>query len=278
MNDYFYLFFRSIYCNSYFTLYIYIYNQVKNKGKNLIMSKYNKIGGDVDLVSIAKYVKTSSLKLNNWEDIITLANNNYFSEEDVGFETKLLIGSTSYDVVLIGVNHDDKVLGGKANTTWQLKNCYNTSYSMNSSSTNNGGYGSSAMHTTRLPSIFNQIQSDVKSAIKPVIKKTTAGGGSTDIVNVNCNLFLLSEMEIFGVNGLQYGNVNEGTQYKYWKINNNNGSRQKGLQSSPSSHTDWWERSPRNSYTGMFCCVGVAGTATYNSSNLKTAVSFAFCI
>ena len=243
------------------------------------MSKYNKIGSsDIDLVSIAKYVKTSSLKINGWEDIIALANNNLFSEDDIGFETQLLIGSTSYDVVLIGVNHDDLVSGGKAHTTWQLKYCYNTTYPMNSTATNSGGYGSSVMHTTRLPSIFNQIQEDVRSAIKPVIKKTTAGGGSTDIVDVNCNLFLLSEVEIFGVSGLEYGYVGEGTRYKYREINNNDNSRQKGLQRSPSSYTGWWERSPRNTYTDAFCFVRNVGDASFRNANQGSAFSFAFCI
>ena len=235
-------------------------------------------GSDVDLVSIAKYVKTTSLKLDSWDNIITLANNNLFSEDDVGFETQLLIGSTSYDVILIGVNHDDLVSGGKANTTWQLKNCYNTSYSMNSTSTNIGGYGSSAMHTTRLPSIFNQIQSDVKSAIKPVIKKTSTGGGSSEIVDVNCNLFLLSEVEIFGVGGLTYGYVGEGTRYKYWQINNEYSSRQKSKQESPNFDVQWWERSPRSSYNNSFCCVGSNGGASINGAEQSIPFSFAFCI
>lgn len=212
----------------------------------------------------------------SWSQIIDAANNGKILESCVGQEKSIAIGSTSYDVVLIGVNHDDLVSGGKANTTWQLKNLYNTTYPMNSTDTNSGGYASSQMHTTHLPSIFNNIQSDVKNAIKPVIKKTSAGSQSSSIINTNCNLFLLSEIEIFGE--IKYSASGEGTQYTYWQQHDNYDDRWKGPQSNPTSYYDWWERSPIVSDSGAFCLVVSDGSAFGTYSSYAGGASFAFCI
>lgn len=215
----------------------------------------------------------------SWEEIINKANAHKISEKCIGQEKQITIGDETYDVVLIGVNHDDLVSGGKANTTWQLKNLYNTYYKMNSSTTNIGGYAASEMHTTHLPSIFSQIQSDVRNAIKSVIKKTSKGNKSNIIVDTNCNLFLLSEIEIFGET--HYSASGEGTQYAYWSQHDNDNDRRKGKQSSPSSYTTWWERSPsvgRVASSGCFCDVASGGFANYNGADTFNVVSFAFCI
>ena len=212
----------------------------------------------------------------SWSQIIDAANNGKILESCVGQEKSITIGSTSYDVVLIGVNHDDLVSGGKANTTWQLKNLYNTQYRMNDRNTTSGGYASTEMHTVTLPSIFNQIQSDVRSAIKPVVKKASAGSQSSSIINTNCNLFLLSEIEIFGE--IKYSASGEGTQYTYWQQHDNYDDRWKGPQSSPTDNYHWWERSPTVSDSNVFCLVGPDGSAFGTYASSSGGVSFAFCI
>ena len=212
----------------------------------------------------------------SWSQIIDAANNGKILESCVGQEKSITIGSTSYDVVLIGVNHDDLVSGGKANTTWQLKNLYNTQYRMNDRNTTSGGYASTEMHTTHLPSIFSQIQEDIKNAIKPVIKKTSAGSQSSSIVNVNCNLFLLSEIEIFGEN--KNSKSGEGTQYKYWSQHNSKDDRKKGPQSNPTNYIYWWLRSPVARSSDTFCNVAAAGAMNSYYPTNSIGVSFAFCI
>lgn len=212
----------------------------------------------------------------DWVNIIQYANNGLIPISCIGAEKTITIGSTSYNVVLIGVNHDDLVSGGKANTTWQLKNLYNTKYQMNSSNTNSGGYASSAMHTTHLPSIFNNIQSDVRNAIKPIVKKASAGSQSSSIVNTNCNLFLLSEIEIFGE--IKNSASGEGTQYVYWQQHDNYDDRRKGLQSSPTDYNYWWVSSPFVSDFNSFCVVGSDGGASARNASSSYGVSFAFCI
>ncbi len=212
----------------------------------------------------------------SWPEIIEGANKNLIQESCVGQEKTIMIGDTSYDVVLIGVNHDDKVSGGKVNTTWQLKNLYNTTYPMNSSITNSGGYGATEMHKTTLASIFNQIQEDVRNAIKPVIKKASRDSGSPTIVETNCNLFLLSEIEILG--SIEYSASGEGTQYTYWQQHNNNNDRSKRFQNNPTHYQFWRERSPFGSSSLSFCVVSNSGVASVTNANDSDGVSFAFCI
>lgn len=232
-----------------------------------------KVIGNLDITLNINVGNISNL---SWTQIISAANSGIITSNCVGQQKTITIGSTFYDVVLIGVNHDNLVSGGKANTTWQLKNCYNTKYQMNSSSTNSGGYASSAMHTTHLPSIFNQIQSDVRSAIKPVIKKASAGSTSSTIVSTNCNLFLLSEVEIFG--DTTYSASGEGTQYVYWRQHDNNNDKRKGPQNNSTSYEFWWERSPYVPSSDSFCGVSSSGRANFVSAYSSYGVSFAFCI
>ena len=210
-----------------------------------------------------------------WSTIISGAERGQIPISCIGAEKTITIVGETYNVVLIGVNHDDLLGGGKANTTWQLKNCYNTIYPMNSTNTNKGGYESSEMHTTHLPSIFNQIQLDVKNAIKSVIKKTSKGNKSNIIVDTNCNLFLLSEIEIFGET--HYSASGEGTQYIYWSQHDNNKDRRKEFQNN-SAYQSWLERSPYVPNSNNFCYVYAAGYESFGSANSSKGISFAFCI
>lgn len=208
-----------------------------------------------------------------WNKIIQKANNHEFTEEDIGLETQLMINDSLYDVVLIGVNHDNLANGEKANTTWQLKNCYNTLYPMDSSSSNLGGYEKSLMNKETLPSIFNLIDKDVKNNIKPVIKKTSIGNQSTTIVDSTCNLFLLSEVEIFGET--TYSASGEGSQYAYYIKQED---KRKGLQFDTTSYVWWSSRSPHATSVAAFCRVTSSGKPSGVNASSSGGISFAFCI
>ena len=218
----------------------------------------------------------------NWPiaEVLNKVRNHTFTSENIGDTSSIDIGGTPYDIVLIGINHDDLADGsGKAYTTWQLKYLYNTQYAYNSTNTTTGGYAASDMHKTYLPSIFNQIQSDVKNAIKPVIKKGPAGAdsvNSSNIVDINCNLFLLSEIEIFGEVTLSA--AGEGTQYTYWSQHNTDNDRRKGMQSSPYTYRYWCERSPNIKNPSNFCMVDSSGAVGTNGARYGGGVPFAFCL
>lgn len=72
-------------------------------------------------------------------------------------------------------------------------------FTMNSESTNTGGWSESLMRR-RMERFFRVMPEPLKSRIVPVVKKTSAGSRRDEIVCTDDKLFLFSEVEIFGSN------------------------------------------------------------------------------
>lgn len=188
----------------------------------------------------------------------------------VGDSKTVNIGGTNYEVQIIGFNHDDKVSGGKAAYSFQLVDCLNQTQQMNTSNTNTGGWNGSAMRG-RMSTYKSQLPATLRNVIKTVKKKSGTGGGSSSgTQQTNDDLFLLSEIEIFGTT--TYSVAGEGTQYEWYKAGN---SRIKKVNGS-ASH--WWERSPLSGNTDYFCFVYGSGNAANNTATASHGVSFGFCV
>ena len=188
----------------------------------------------------------------------------------VGDSKTVNIGGTNYEVQIIGFNHDDKVSGGKAAYSFQLVDCLNQTQQMNTSNTNTGGWNGSAMRG-RMSTYKSQLPATLRNVTKTVKKKSGTGGGSSSgTQQTNDDLFLLSEIEIFGTT--TYSVAGEGTQYEWYKAGNSRIKKVNG------SANDWWERSPYSGYTYDFCFVGRSGSANCNSANISRGVSFGFCV
>ena len=188
----------------------------------------------------------------------------------VGDSKTVNIGGTNYEVQIIGFNHDDKVSGGKAAYSFQLVDCLNQTQQMNTSNTNTGGWNGSAMRG-RMSTYKSQLPAALRNVIKTVKKKSGTGGGSSSgTQQTNDDLFLLSEIEIFGTT--TYSVAGEGTQYEWYKAGN---SRIKKVNGSANA---WWERSPSSGDTDSFCRVNGSGGASSNDANGSYGVSFGFCV
>lgn len=188
----------------------------------------------------------------------------------VGDSKTVNIGGTNYEVQIIGFNHDDKVSGGKAAYSFQLVDCLNQTQQMNTSNTNTGGWNGSAMRG-RMSTYKSQLPAALRNVIKTVKKKSGTGGGSSSgTQQTNDDLFLLSEIEIFGTT--TYSVAGEGTQYEWYKAGN---SRIKKVNGSANS---WWERSPGSGTTNGFCGVNSSGDAISFNANGSIGVSFGFCV
>ena len=221
-------------------------------------------------------VSLLSLTLNSqtWSDISMFSEAGLASQVfSVGDTKTVTIDNLSYQVQIIGFNHDTKASGGTAGITFQFKWCYNTSYYMNSSNTNAGGWASSYMRQTVMPLLLNKLPSDLQSVIVPVNKLSSAGSQSTTINTTSDSLFLLSEIEIFGTK--TYSVAGEGSQYAYYNAGN---SRIKYKQNAQTTAVYWWERSPYASYSTGFCCVGTGGSAFYSSASNTYGVAPGFCV
>ena len=200
-----------------------------------------------------------------------------------------------YEFVIIGIKHDDLTtpINGvtKAAITVQLdrilyKNTTDNSYSssypsaadeggyMNSSDTNVGGWTSCARRTWCNSVFFGALPATTQSMIKNVDKKTSAGNQSSTINTDNDDVFLLSEIEIFGT--VTQSKAGEGSQYSYFTTGTN-------IYKKPSEESynsaRWWERSPSKSNAARFCHVSTGGdsSSTANATGL-TGLAPAFCL
>ena len=207
---------------------------------------------------------------NDWASIIAACHSGSVpSTWVVGNSKTMTINGASYQVDIIGKNHDTYASGGKAPLTFQLHDCYADTKAMNSSNTNSGGWKNSAMRTTHLPAILALMPTEVQNGIREVSKKASVGGASSTIETVSDKLFLLSEVEIFGLTS--YSAAGEGTQYDYYKAGNSKVKKQNG------SAARWWERSPNASDSTYFCMVLSSGAADYLGASRAHCVAFGFC-
>lgn len=207
---------------------------------------------------------------NDWSAIIAACHSGSVpSTWVVGNSKTMTINGASYQVDIIGKNHDTYTAGGKAPLTFQLHDCYGETKNMNSSDTNSGGWTSCAMRSTHLPAILALMPTEVQNGIREVNKLTSAGSQSSTINTTADKLFLLSEVEIFG--STSYSAAGEGTQYDYYKAGNSKVKKQNG------SAALWWERSPCASSSAFFCLVYGNGRADANSASVALGVAFGFC-
>lgn len=209
---------------------------------------------------------------NTWEQIIEACQANEVPDTWVADGTcykDMEINGKNYRIDIIGKNHDTYASGGTALLTFQMHDCYGTTYQMNSSNTNSGGWTNCAMRSTHLPAILNLMPAEVKAAIKEVQKKTSAGSQSSSIQATNDKLFLLSEIEIFG--STTYSFAGEGTQYDYYKAGNSKVKNRNG------SASTWWERSPYSINSANFCSVYSSGNVNAFHASAPYCVAFGFC-
>lgn len=210
-----------------------------------------------------------------WEQIVELANSgknpqNYFS---VGDEKDLILTTGEVVPVVIGDFYHNTITGTstKAPIAFTFKNCLNTTYSMNNSNTNSGGWDGSAMRNTHMPAILNTFPAELiaDGAIKYVDVLASAGSQSTSLVTSSDRLRLHSIAEL----GLSdpYAASGEGTKYAYYT----SGNRVKTVGGAASIY---WTRSPYTDWTRTFCCVDRYGAANSGSASNSNGVACGFDI
>ena len=230
------------------------------------------ISGVAPQMTVPKGLPPIGTALNDmtWEQIQTISDagkaSDYFN---VGDTKNITLDGVSYPVQIIGFNHDTLTSGGTAGITFQLVDCLNTTYQMNSSNTNVGGWKSSAMRS-RMSEFLGQLDEDLRSVIKPVNKLVSVGNKNSTIETVSDKLFLLSEVEIFGSTTWSF--AGEGSQYDWYKAGNTKVKKVNG------SASYWWERSPCSGHTNGFCVVDSDGNANSDAASRSFGVSFGFCV
>lgn len=245
------------------------YTVTATKNGQTTSGSVNVVSGTTSYAVALSFLKDNFAD-NDWASIIAACHSGSVpSTWVVGNSKTMTINGASYQVDIIGKNHDTYTAGGKAPLTFQLHDCYADTKAMNSSNTNSGGWTSCAMRSTHLPAILALMPTEAKNGIREVNKLTSAGSQSSTINTTADKLFLLSEVEVFG--STSYSAAGEGTQYDYYKAGNSKVKNRNG------SAASWWERSPYASYSTRFCLVNGNGGANYITASDARCVAFGFC-
>ena len=220
---------------------------------------------------------------NTWENIILACQSNCVPETwNVGDKKTMEIGNYTYDIAIIGKNHDTYTGGDvKAPLTFQLFQLYGTDAQMNETQDNTTGWSGSKMRNTTMAEILAAMPDEVKNAIKAV-DKVSLNGSKSELETTSDKLFLLSEKE---VNGSEYysGGFEEGTRYAYYT--NANSQIMKPSPNKDNKWTvSWYLRTPKNDkgsetngWNTQF--VGINGSGYMNAlhADMKFGVVFGFC-
>ena len=173
---------------------------------------------------------------------------------------------------IVDFEHDTLQDGSTAPISFLMQNCFNTTYSMNSSGTNAGGWKDSALRTTLNSTILNTFPSDLKSLIKYTKKQRYNGGGSVSTLNtVYDKLWIPSEKELFGTYSYT-GGSGEGTQYPIFTDNTSRIKYRNG------SAQYYWTSSADGSDTRLFVFVDTYGDVSYHYAYNSYGVVAGFCI
>lgn len=225
---------------------------------------------DINAIAVF-YMAMASLESLDWSVVSSVSEAGLARKLwNIGDTKTVSVNGVSYTARIIGFDHDTKTAGGKAGITFQLVDCLATTYKMNSSNTNSGGWKNSAMRTSTMATLLGQLPTALKNAIKAVNKVSSVGNNSSGLETTSDKLFLLSEIEIFGATTYSY--AGEGVQYEYYAAGNSTVKKVNG------SANYWWERSPYSGDTTAFCHVTSNGNAGRGNASNSSGVSFGFCV
>ena len=223
---------------------------------------------------------------NSWKNIILACENNAVPTSwNVGDTKAMTIGKYTYDIAIIGKNHDVYSDGsGKAPLTLQLFQLYGTDAQMNETQDNTIGWSGSKMRNTTMEEIRSVMPDEVKNAIKAV-DKVSLNGSKNALETTSDKLFLLSEKE---VNGSEYysGGYVEGARYAYYadqKWDSNGNLSSQIMKPSPNKDNkwtvSWYLRTPKNDKVDntRFIAINGSGLMTHITAEIKSGLVFGFC-
>ena len=151
-------------------------------------------------------------------------------------------------------------------------------FSMNTSTTNSGGWNSCQMKSTICPAFKNALPSDLKSNIRAVTKWQN-NGNSTSGQSSSNEIWLLSEMEIFGSANISNYTANQ-VQYDFYKgvTDWSAAPKIKYKDTDTSTAIFWWERSARSNSSYDFCYVDNNGAAKETNANFSLGFVPCLCL
>lgn len=229
--------------------------------------------GQPNMATAAYKLNIGALGSTSWELISRVSKagiaSKFFS---VGDTKNITVNGEAIAVEIVGFNHDNLTGGGKAGITFGMKHLMRDVRRMNASNTNHGGWTGSEMYSWLTSTCYNGLPSELRSVIRAVDKKTSAGGTLTTINTNSMKIFLFSEKEI-GLSG--HSVAGEGEKYARFTSDS---VRTKKMSNGSGSANWWWLRSPFSGYAYTFCAVGNGGSASGSNASDSGGVCFGFCV
>ena len=174
---------------------------------------------------------------------------------------------------IIGFDHDDLADGsGKAPFSWEMTRIYKECRPWNTECTNEGGWEKSELRKWLNSEFLALCSDELQSVIQPVIKLTSAGGCSKEIIKSIDHIFILSEKEVYG--RVFYSVPGEGSWYEYYRLGDvpYYGLDEDGDQCSSKLRSPYYT----NPYT--FCTVRTDGSVNDNTASWSAGVRPGFSV
>ena len=165
---------------------------------------------------------------------------------------------------------------GSTGLVFQFEELYATTYKMNSSNTNSGGWNSSYMRSTVMPIILAQLPDDLQAVLATVNIKGCNSGTSGTLNTSADKLFLPAEREIFS--SRTYSRTEEWNALKQWGYYAKNTAASYRIKKRSGTATTWWLRSPYSGSTYSFVNVYTSGYVNGNYASYAYGVAPGFCI
>ena len=198
---------------------------------------------------------------------------------------RFVIAGFEHDTLANGINNHSKAaitllqkdcLMDAANASNPSANGSNNTENgyMSSRQSNEGGWDACSRRGWCNNIYFNALPTAWRSMVKTVNKKATAGNISSTIKTVQDDIFLPSEIEIFG--STTYSFAGEGAQYQYYK--NAKANRYKDPRwTSTYVSSMYFTRSP-SSNTTSYCIVNASGNANTRYANTTAGIAPMMCV
>lgn len=159
---------------------------------------------------------------------------------------------------------------GSTGFVLEFVECLDTTYYMNPTATNEGGWNASYMRTTVMPLVKALLPAELQEVIATVKRKSVYSENSETLVTSEDELFLPFEREVSA--SRNYSRSEEwgvNTRWQYYAANDTNAAR---IKNRNGSATNWWLASASNGYTNNFCRVNGSGNASNNTANKSNGV------
>lgn len=193
---------------------------------------------------------------------------------NIGDEKDIVVNGETLTLQIYDFNHDDLTGGGKAGITFGMKNLMAETRAMNNSNTNVGGFTGSVMYDWMQNTLYPALPEELKTVIKAVYKKTSAGNKSTTINTDSMKIFLFSAIE----NGTKTTTDVYKEEGETYPIFTDSVSRIKNLANGEGSAEYWWSRSPSTTNSTSFASINRNGV-DYTATALQSyGVCFGFCV